>query len=40
MSTVHADETGRSACRALIQAIRYYRGFGITIEPVMTDNGC
>ena len=39
LSTVHADETGRSACRALIQAIRYYRGFGITIERVMTDNG-
>lgn len=39
LSTVHGDETGRSACRALIQAIRYYRGFGITIERVMTDNG-
>ncbi|MFP5357044.1 MAG: IS481 family transposase [Gammaproteobacteria bacterium] len=39
LSTVHPDETGRSACRALVQAIRYYRGFGITIERVMTDNG-
>lgn len=39
LSTVHPDETARSACRALVQALRYYRGFGITIERVMTDNG-
>lgn len=38
-STVHADETGRSACRALIQAVGYYRRFGIAIERVTTENG-
>ena len=39
LGTVHPDETARSACQALIQALRYYRGFGITIQRVMTDNG-
>ena len=29
-SSVHADETGRSACRALLSALRYYRSLGIT----------
>lgn len=38
-STVHADETGRSACRALIAAVRYYAGYGISIRRVLTDNG-
>ena len=39
LSTIHPDETGRSACQALLEAVRYFRGFGITIERVMTDNG-
>ena len=38
-STIHSDETGDSACRALIAALRYYAGFGITIRRVLTDNG-
>ena len=38
-STIHPDETGYSACRALIAAVRYYAGFGITIRRVLTDNG-
>ena len=29
-SSVHADETGRSACRALLSALRYYRSLGST----------
>ena len=29
-SSVHADETGRRACRALLSALRYYRSLGIT----------
>jgi len=29
-SSVHADETGHSACRALLSALRYYRRLGIT----------
>ena len=29
-SSVHADETGHSACRALLSALRYYRSLGIT----------
>ena len=39
LATIHPDETGQSACRALIAAVRYYQGFGITIRRVMTDNG-
>ena len=38
-STIHPDERGISACRALIAAVRYYAGFGITIRTVLTDNG-
>lgn len=38
-STIHADETGLSACKALVAALRYYRGFGIEIRRVLTDNG-
>lgn len=38
-TTLHADERGVSACRALIAAARYYAGFGITIRRVLTDNG-
>ena len=37
--TIHADETASSACRALVAALRYYRGFGITIRRVLSDNG-
>ena len=39
LTTVHRDETGRSACRALIAAVRYFAGFGIVIQRVLTDNG-
>ena len=28
-----------SACRALLQAARYYRGLGVRFERVLTDNG-
>jgi len=38
-STIHADERATSACRALLAALRYYAGFGITFRRVMTDNG-
>jgi len=38
-STIHADERAASACRALLAALRYYGGFGITFRRVMTDNG-
>jgi transposase InsO family protein len=33
------DETARSACAHLLAALRYYRGVGVQIERVMTDNG-
>ena len=33
------DETARSACQHLLAALRYYRGLGVRIERVMTDNG-
>ena len=32
-------ETGRCACRALMNAIRYYRSLGIQFRRVLTDNG-
>lgn len=38
-ATIEADERGSSACRALLQALRYYRGLGATFTRVMTDNG-
>lgn len=38
-STTRPDETGNSACTALLQAVRYYRGLGIRFERVLTDNG-
>ena len=38
-TTIHPDETGMSACKALVAALRYYAGFGITIRRVLTDNG-
>ena len=37
--SVHPDETARSACSALIHAIRYYRGLDIQFRRVLTDNG-
>lgn len=38
-TTIHPDETGLSACKALVAALRYYAGFGITIRRLLTDNG-
>ena len=38
-SSVHADETGRSVCLALLSALRYYRSLGISVRRVLTDNG-
>lgn len=38
-TSLHPDERGSSACRALLQALRYYRGLGIRFKRVMTDNG-
>jgi transposase InsO family protein len=38
-SAIYPDETGSSACRALVQAVRYYRSLGIRFERVLTDNG-
>jgi len=38
-SALFPDETGQSACRFLLAALRYYRGLGIRIQRVMTDNG-
>jgi hypothetical protein len=38
-SSLHPDEHGRSACQALLQALRYYNGLGIRFTRVMTDNG-
>lgn len=37
--TIQPDETGRSACRALLQTVRYYAGLGIRFQRVLTDNG-
>ena len=39
LTTIHPNENGRSACQALLSAVRYYAGFGITIRRVLTDNG-
>ena len=36
---IQPDESGKSACRALIAALRYYRPFGINFRRVLTDNG-
>jgi transposase InsO family protein len=38
-SSLHADERGTTACRALLQALRYYRDLGVRFTRVMTDNG-
>jgi transposase InsO family protein len=37
--TIEPDERGVSACRALLQAVRYYRSLGVRFKRVMTDNG-
>ncbi len=36
---IKPDETGASAWRALIAAVRYYRHLGIRFREVLTDNG-
>ncbi|MDZ7803821.1 IS481 family transposase [Thiohalophilus sp.] len=38
-STIYPDETGQSACRALLAAVRYYAHLGIHFKQVLTDNG-
>lgn len=38
-SAIEPDETAKSACAALIGAVRYYAGLGIRFERVLTDNG-
>lgn len=38
-ANIQPDESGRSACRALIAALRYYRTLGITFRRLLTDNG-
>ena len=38
-ATIKPDETGASAWRALIAAVRYYRGLGVRVTRVLTDNG-
>ncbi len=38
-SALYPDETGRSACLALLQALRYYAGLGIRFSRLLTDNG-
>lgn len=38
-STIQPDERARSAWRALLCAVRYYRSLGVTIRRVLTDNG-
>ena len=37
--TRYPDETGWSACYALLEAMRYYRGLGVRFTRVLTDNG-
>ena len=38
-SSVHANQKGVTACKALLQAVRYYRSLNIRFIRVMTDNG-
>lgn len=38
-ATLYPNETGWSACYALVEAVRYYRGLGIRFTRVLTDNG-
>jgi transposase InsO family protein len=37
--TLQGDETGTSACRALLQALRYYASLGVRFRRLLTDNG-
>lgn len=37
--SMHPDETGHSACNAMLKAVRYYRDLGIRFKQVLTDNG-
>lgn len=37
--SIHPDESGLSACDALLRAVRYYRGLGINFRGLLTDNG-
>lgn len=37
--SIEPNERGISACRALMQAVRYYRWLGVRFERVLTDNG-
>lgn len=37
--SIEPDERGISACKALMQAVRYYRSLGVRFERVLTDNG-
>lgn len=36
---IYTDETARSACAALLQAVRYYATLGIQCRRLLTDNG-
>ena len=36
---IQPDETARSACAALLGALRYFKTLGVTFTRVMTDNG-
>jgi transposase InsO family protein len=38
-SAICPDETAKSACAALLQAMRYYASLGIHFQRVLTDNG-
>lgn len=38
-ASIHPDETGRSACQALLRAVKYYAGLGIRFRQLLTDNG-
>ena len=38
-SALHPDESAASACKALIQAVRYYASLGIRLKRILTDNG-
>ncbi len=38
-ASIHADESGKSACQALLSSVRYYAGLGIRFRQVLTDNG-
>jgi transposase InsO family protein len=38
-SLMLADETAKSACAFLLDALRYYTQLGVRVECVMTDNG-